>query len=111
MSDIRDLPRLVGEFWQMARAYLRQETLEPARKLGHFAGFSIGAAFAWLFALILLAVAGMRTIIELLPEGPYWEALGYLITVIILIAFVALLFALGPKQPEPTPINIEDTKT
>lgn len=108
MADIRDLPRLIGEFWEMATAYLRQETLEPARKLGHFAGFSLGAALAWLIALILLAVAGLRTIIGLLPEGPYWEALGYLITVVILIAFVAILIRLGPKQPEPTAITIED---
>ena len=111
MADIRDLPKLIGEFWEMATAYLRQETLEPAKKLGHFAGFSLGAALAWLAALILLAVAGLRTIIDLLPEGAYYEALGYLITVVILIAFIALLFKLGPAQPEPSEIHIEDSET
>ena len=109
MARIQDLPRLVSEFGTMAKEYMVQETVEPAKKLGRFAGMSLGAALAWLIALVLLSVAGLRGIIALLPEGAYWEALAYLIVVIVAVVIVAILVKLGPKsdsEPAPAqPIN------
>ena len=49
-------------------------------------------------ALILLSVAALRAIYSALPDGPYWEALGYLITVIALGVFMALLVRLMPDR-------------
>jgi hypothetical protein len=98
MAQIQDIPRLVAEFYELARAYLLQETVEPAKKLGHFAGFSLGAAALWAVALILLSVAALRAVYSALPDGPYWEALGYLILVIALGAFMALLVRLMPDR-------------
>ena len=100
MARVQDLPALASEFVQMARAYMVQETLDPAKKLGRYAGISLGAAAAWMAAVILLSVAGVRTLVRALPEGPYWEALGYLIFVVVLVAFAALLIRLGPSQRE-----------
>ena len=62
MAQIQDIPRLVSEFVELAKAYLVQETVEPAKKLGHFAGYSIGAAALWAVALILISVAGLRAL-------------------------------------------------
>jgi hypothetical protein len=98
MARIQDLPRLVSEFGTMAKEYMVQETIEPAKKLGRFAGMSLGAALAWLIALVLLSVAGLRGIIALLPEGAYWEALAYLLFALILVGFMAILFGVGPKS-------------
>jgi uncharacterized BrkB/YihY/UPF0761 family membrane protein len=98
MAQIQDIPRLVSEFYELAKAYLVQETVEPAKKLGHFAGFSLGAAALWAVALILISVAGLRAIYSVLPEGAYWEALGYLITVVVLVGFMALLIGLMPDR-------------
>ena len=98
MAQIQDIPRLVSEFTELAKAYLLQETVEPAKKLGHFAGFSLGAAALWAVALILISVAGLRAVYSALPEGPYWEALGYLITVVVILAFMALLVRLMPDR-------------
>jgi hypothetical protein len=98
MAQIQDIPRLVSEFYELAKAYLVQETVEPAKKLGHFAGFSLGAAALWAAALILISVAGLRAIYSVLPEGAYWEALGYLITVVVLVGFMALLIGLMPDR-------------
>ena len=98
MAHIQDIPRLVSEFYELAKAYLVQETVEPAKKLGHFAGFSLGAAALWAVALILISVAGLRAIYSVLPEGAYWEALGYLITVVVLVGFMALLIGLMPDR-------------
>lgn len=97
--SIKEIPGLVIEFKDLARDYLVQETLGPAKSLGHLLGFSLGAALLWAFAVLLLAVAAMRGIIALLPEGTYWEALGYLLTVILLVGLAAILFAVGPRSP------------
>lgn len=112
MAQIQDIPRLVAEFFAMAKTYLMQETVEPAKKLGHFAGFSIGAAALWAAALILLSVAGLRAVYSALPDGPYWQALGYLILVVVLAAFMALVVRLVPDRTvhdAPTPEVSEDS--
>ena len=79
MPGATELPQLVTEFVDMSKEYLRQETVEPAKRLGRFAGFTIGAAFLFAIGGVLLAIAGMRGIIYLLPEGPNWSALGYIL--------------------------------
>ena len=98
MAQIQDIPRLIREFIELARAYLIQETIEPAKKLGHFAGFSFGATALWSIALILLSVAGLRALYDALPDSPYWEGLAYLIVVIVLVAFLALIVRLVPDR-------------
>ncbi len=111
MAQIQDIPKLATEFVDLAKEYLLQETVEPAKKLGHFAGYSIGAAALWSVALILLSVAGLRALIGVLPDNAYWEALGYVLYVILLVGFMALLVKLVPDrgvhdgQPDPTEIG------
>jgi hypothetical protein len=98
MAQIQDIPRLVSEFYELSRDYLLQETVEPAKKLGHFAGFSMGAAALWAIALVLLSVAGLRAFYDLLPDSPYWEAAAYVIVAVIVIAFLALVVKLVPER-------------
>lgn len=98
MAQIQDIPKLVTEFIDLAREYLLQETVEPAKKLGRFAGYSLGAAALWAIALILVSVAGLRALIDVLPSGPYWEALGYLLFTVVLVGFIALLIKLVPDR-------------
>jgi len=98
MAEIQDLPQLTKEFFELSKAYLIQETVEPAKKLGHFAGFSLGAALLWGLAIVLLAVAGLRALYDVLPSSPYWEAAAYLIFAVILMAFIAVLVKLAPDR-------------
>lgn len=98
MAQLQDIPRLVSEFTELAKEYLLQETVEPAKKLGHFAGYSIGDAVIWAIALVLLSVAGLRSLITLLPSGPHWESLGYMVASLILIGFLALIVKLVPNR-------------
>lgn len=99
--SLKEIPGLVVEFKDLAREYLVQQIVGPARNLGHLIGFSLGAAILWSFAVLLLAVAASRGIIALLPDGSYWEALGYLLTVVLLVVLAALIYAVGPKSPKP----------
>lgn len=98
MAEIQDIPRLVREFVDLAKEYLLQETVEPAKKLGYFAGMSVAAGALWSIALILLSVAGLRAFIGVLGDGPYWEALGYVIYALGLIAFAFILIKLVPSR-------------
>ena len=101
MAEIQDLPRLVNEFGTMAKEYMLQETVGPAKKLGWFTGFSLGAAAAWAAGILFLGVAAMRAIVELFPENAYAEALGYAVAALV----VALILFIVVKAV-PTP-NIE----
>jgi hypothetical protein len=98
MAQIQDIPKLVSEFYELSRDYLLQETVEPAKKLAHFAGFSIGAAALWAAALVLLSVAGLRAFYDLLPDSPYWEAGAYVIVAVVVVAFLALVVKLVPER-------------
>jgi hypothetical protein len=98
MAQIQDVPKLVGQFVDLAKEYLLQETLGPAKKLGHFAGYSIGAAALWAAALVLLSVAGLRALIDVLAPGPYWEALGYVIFSLLLVGLMAILVKVMPDR-------------
>lgn len=114
MAQIQDIPKLITEFVELAKEYLLQETVEPAKKLGHFAGYSIGAGAIWAIALVLLSVAGLRAFIDVLPSGAYWEALGYVVLTLVLVGFVALLIKLMPDRgvydPQPSATDTGDTK-
>ena len=100
MPGPRDLPAMVAEFVELAKAYLRQETLEPAKQLGRYGGMSLAAAVAWALATLLLGVALMRTIVDSLPEGVYWSALGYALAALAMGIFIALLVWLGTRWTE-----------
>ncbi len=84
MAEVRELPELVREFVDMSKDYLRQETLDPAKQLGRFAGYAVGGAIAFTLAAIFLSVALVRYLRDLLPDGPNWTALGYILAAIVL---------------------------
>lgn len=112
MAGPSELPELVTEFVDMSKEYLRQETVEPAKRLGRFAGFIIGASFMFALGGVLLAIAGMRGIIYLLPEGPNWEALGYILTALAIAVVIGVIVSIaqrewGPPPPPPSRADIE----
>ena len=89
MARAKELPGLVGEFVALAKDYVRQRTLDPAKALGRAAGLGFAAALIFTLAALFLAVAGMRFIVQALPDGRIWEGFGYV------IAAIGLLMATG----------------
>lgn len=83
VSNMNELPQMAGELIQLSKDYLRQETLEPAKRLGKVAGLSVGAGLLIAIGVILLATAGMRFLIEVFPEGGLWTALALLSSALI----------------------------
>jgi uncharacterized membrane protein YqjE len=96
----KELPELIREFVEMARTYLRQETVEPAKALGRFISYVIGAAVAWALGALLVAIALMRGVVYVLPDGGYWEALGYLIAALLVTGAIAAIVYVGQRGDE-----------
>lgn len=114
MAGPSELPQLVTEFVDMSKEYLRQETLDPAKELGRFAGFTLAASLLFGIGGVLLAIAGTRGIIYLLPEGPNWSALGYILGALAIGAVIGIVMAMaqrewGPPAPAPTLDELEDS--
>ena len=63
MAGPRELPDLIREFVAMAKDYLRQETLDPAKRLGRVAAFSIGAGVVLTIAKRALVQLGLGILI------------------------------------------------
>jgi hypothetical protein len=98
MAGPTELPQLVTEFVDMSKEYLRQETLEPAKRLGRFAGFTLGASIMFAVGGVLLAIAGVRGIIYLLPDGPNWSALGYVLGAVAIGVVIGLIVAAASRN-------------
>jgi hypothetical protein len=83
MAGPKELPDLIREFVDMAKSYLRQETVDPAKRLGRVALFSIGGGLLLTLAALFLVVAGHRLLLDVLPAEPdhqMWSGLGYLLS-------------------------------
>ena len=100
MAGTTELPQMVTEFVDLSKEYLRQETLEPAKQLGRFAGFTIGASVLFAIGGLLLSIAGMRGIIYLLPVGPNWSALGYILGALAIAIVIGTMVGIAGREKE-----------
>ncbi|HSR14386.1 MAG TPA: phage holin family protein [Gemmatimonadales bacterium] len=91
MAKAREIPELITEFIELAKQYIRQETVEPAKRLGRLAGLGFLAAIVLVLAVLFLAIAGARVVIELLPDGTIWSGLGYVLSAIGLLLITGIV--------------------
>ncbi len=75
----------------MSKDYLRQEALEPAKRLGRAAGLGFLAGLLLALGALLLSVALLRFLVGLLPDSELWSALGYAITTVALVGVAGLI--------------------
>jgi hypothetical protein len=76
----KEIPQLVGDLFQLSKQYLRQKTLDPARRLGRFAGFGLAAAVCFAGASLLLILALFALLRRVLPDTAGWAVLALLFT-------------------------------
>ena len=91
MSEPREIPKIATELIDMSREYLRQETVEPAKRFGKHAGKGVGGATVVALGLFLLAWAlyfGLKT---WLPEGEWWAVLAQALTAVTALAVAGLI--------------------
>jgi hypothetical protein len=91
MADARDIPETVGEFFDLAKRYFREQTLGPAKRLGRLAAFSLIASIMFVLATLFLSVAIMRVIVGAMPDGAIWSGLGYIASALALLVLTALV--------------------
>jgi hypothetical protein len=80
MPDPREIPELTSELIDMSREYLRQETIEPAKRLGKHAGMGLGGAAVLGLGAIFVIWGLYNALTMWLPEGEWWVVLSRLIT-------------------------------
>jgi len=107
MASAQEIPELISESLDLTKQYLKQETVEPAKRLGKAAGFGFGAAALFGMAALLAGIAINRWIIRLLPDGRAWSGLAYVISAVVLVALAGIIMALGRRGYED-PGSIKD---
>jgi hypothetical protein len=91
MAGPSELPQLISEFFDLAKEYLRQETVVPAKNLGRVFGFSAAASLLFVLAALFLSVVVLRVIVEALPDGSIWSGFGYVLAAVALLAVTGLV--------------------
>jgi len=82
MADPQEIPQITTELVEMSREYLRQETLEPAKRLGKAAGMGVGGAIVMAIGAVCLAWGLYYGLQLILPEGQWWVVLARGLTAI-----------------------------
>lgn len=96
MARPQEIPQLVTELFDMAKEYLRQETIEPAKKLGRQASMGIGGAMVMATGAFLLVLGAYFGIRMALPDGEWWEILARGLTAVAsAIAAVLVAWRIG----------------
>lgn len=83
MANPQEIPQLATELYDMAKEYLRQETIEPAKKLGRQAGLGLGGAMVMSSGAFLLVLGSYFALRMVLPEGEWWEVLARALTAVV----------------------------
>lgn len=76
MPEPHEIPEIASELADMSRDYLRQETLEPAKRLGKQAAMGFGGAIVLAIGSVCLAWALYYGLQLLFPDGEWWVVLS-----------------------------------
>lgn len=83
MPNPQEIPEIATELVDMSREYLRQEMLEPAKKLGKHAGMGVGGALVMSIGAICLVWGLYYGLTLLFPDGEWWVVLSRGITALV----------------------------
>ncbi|MDE0131292.1 MAG: phage holin family protein [bacterium] len=85
MTDPRELPQQVAELIELAKQYLRQETIDPMRRLGVSVAVAVAATVLVSLGAVLGSLALHRFLIESLPETRWWGVAAAGITSVVFL--------------------------
>ncbi len=72
MTGPRELPQQVAELIELAKQYLRQETIDPMRRLGLSVAAALVAAALVSLGAVLGSLALHRCLSDALPDTEWW---------------------------------------
>ena len=99
-SSDKSVPALAAELWDLVRAYIKQETVEPIKGLGRKVAFGIGGSVLLSVGLVMLALGGLRAL-QTETGSTFedkWSWAPYLITLVGLAVLIALAVKVGMKK-------------
>ena len=82
MAEPQEIPQIASELVDMSRDYLRQELVEPAKRLGKHAGMGVGGAVLLSLGAFLLAWGLYHGLKAVFPEGAWYVVLARLLTAV-----------------------------
>ena len=91
MSGPNEIPQLVNELVDISKQYLRQETIEPAKRLGRFSGMSVAAGMVFGFVALFFGLGLYALFRQVLPEGDWWVVAARGFTVLGCAAVAGLI--------------------
>ena len=83
MTDPRELPQQVSDLIELTKQYLRQETLDPLRRVGRSVALAAAVALLVSLGAVLLAMGFHGFLKDTLPEGQWWEAAAAAIVAVV----------------------------
>lgn len=87
MPEPHEIPQIATELVDMSRDYLRQETIEPAKRLGKVAGMGIGGGMVLGLGAFLMTWGvyyGLVTLFgELVSESRWFVVLSRFLTALL----------------------------
>ena len=95
MTDPRELPQQVAELIELAKQYLRQETVEPMRRLGLSAAVAVAVTVLVSFGAVLGSLALHGFLVEVLPETSWWGVASAGITSAVLLCGALVVGKMG----------------
>lgn len=96
----KDVGALVGELWELVKAYVRQEAVDPIRGVGRYVLFGVAGALLVGAGVSLLAIGGLR-LLQFETGSTFHGDLSWIPYVIAVVALagggVACLAAVGRR--------------
>ena len=86
-----EIPQLATELFEMSKSYLDQEAIQPLKRTGRYAAFSMAGGGLFAVGWMLIAVAGVRAVRYALPATELFSVLAYILGALAALSVGALL--------------------
>lgn len=102
-NDPKSIPQVATELWELTVAYAKQETVDPLRGLGRYAGYGVGGYVVLGFGALLLLLSLLRALQT--ETGTTFTGnlswIPYLIVVVVAALLVAIVIWRDVKRKGP----------
>lgn len=95
MTDPRELPQQVADLIELAKRYLRQETVDPMRRLGVSVAIALAVAALVSLGAVLGSMALDRFLTEALPDTSWWGVAAAGITSVLFLGAALVVGRIG----------------
>jgi len=99
----KSVPALAAELWDLVRAYIKQETVEPIKGLGRKVALGVAGSLLLSIGLVLLALGGLRALQTETGDtfDGSWSWAPYLITLVGTVVVIGLAAMGMRKRKQP----------